>query len=694
MRRGAMAASVGAQVQGGVGKTDGGQSCAHRGATASPARCHFDMLSDELLLEVFGYASATELAALGSTARRFRQPTVLVPSILVPPAGADVTGALAPRAQLCSLVEAAARQHLQRRSALEQQRVPRRKGEPWLALMRELELLAKPVVFTDADEGVVLSHGGTVATDCSTYMEHLPVMCGSVAMRDGLHYVEMTSLQGCTAMYGVVGANFAPTHKMPAWKSRHGWMFGCYDGSLYHACTYRDWPGMQRTQVGDVVGLLLDLHSGSLAVYVNGTRLGLMVESGLRGPLYWVADLYSSSISGISTVRVGDARFVDVLAQAQLWTATSVAIQVVPPAVGSELAAVAAFETPSAAPARPTVPVIALPLPPSLASTSRPSSSTAAPSRAVDCGPLVDKKDCDSATSLEMQPRSSDDPTASSDAMLPPDWFDGPMAVDPNAFYTKWMLYAFLSAGPGVGIVWNWSNHCDGASNTTVVRCIQSCPHCPCYELNLLWTEQCGLCFVPGVYGLSLYIDVHGDPESWNCVGNLGILGLGWGVVASFHALRKVVRAGDGALAKLKVVNSSSSSLRVEPGVSGAQTSKSQLRLLSVRGRANCSVGYTLPSRDCLASNQFMTPLFRLIVMIIQSERHVLHIFAGGLAAKSQAMANGLLSVVRFFLRYRCGIARAGSLYILPADGTSSRLPWGLGHRRAGNGSIRMVSIT
>ena len=93
--------------------------------------------------------------------------------------------------------------------------------------------------------------------------------------------------------------------------------------------------------------------------------------------------------------------------------------------------------------------------------------------------------------------------------------------------------------------------------------------NCPCYH---------HACTLPGVYGLSLYIDVHGDPESWNCAGNLGILGLGWGVVASFHALRKVVKAGDGALAKLKVVNSSSLQ-----GEQGAGAGRSQLRLLSVR---------------------------------------------------------------------------------------------------------------
>ena len=35
----------------------------------------------------------------------------------------------------------------------------------------------------------------------------------------------------------------------------------------------------------DVVGLLLDLDTGSLTVYKNGDRLGVMVAEGLSGPV-------------------------------------------------------------------------------------------------------------------------------------------------------------------------------------------------------------------------------------------------------------------------------------------------------------------------------------------------------------------------------------------------------------------------
>jgi hypothetical protein len=40
---------------------------------------------------------------------------------------------------------------------------------------------------------------------------------------------------------------------------------------------------MQSAEVGDRIGLLLDLDQGSLTVYRNGQRLGVMVPSGLSG---------------------------------------------------------------------------------------------------------------------------------------------------------------------------------------------------------------------------------------------------------------------------------------------------------------------------------------------------------------------------------------------------------------------------
>ena len=50
--------------------------------------------------------------------------------------------------------------------------------------------------------------------------------------------------------------------------------------------------------MGETVGLLL--RGGSLAVYIEGRRVGVMC-TGLSGPLVWATDLYCS---GDSSVRI------------------------------------------------------------------------------------------------------------------------------------------------------------------------------------------------------------------------------------------------------------------------------------------------------------------------------------------------------------------------------------------------------
>ena len=45
---------------------------------------------------------------------------------------------------------------------------------------------------------------------------------------------------------------------------------------------------------GNRVGMLLDLDQGSMTVYKNGLKLGVMVAEGLSGPLCWAASLYDA----------------------------------------------------------------------------------------------------------------------------------------------------------------------------------------------------------------------------------------------------------------------------------------------------------------------------------------------------------------------------------------------------------------
>lgn len=51
-----------------------------------------------------------------------------------------------------------------------------------------------------------------------------------------------------------------------------------------------DWEGSEGFHIGDEVGMLLDLEDGTLSVYRNGRRLGVM-KDGLSGEYCWVSTL-------------------------------------------------------------------------------------------------------------------------------------------------------------------------------------------------------------------------------------------------------------------------------------------------------------------------------------------------------------------------------------------------------------------
>jgi hypothetical protein len=48
-------------------------------------------------------------------------------------------------------------------------------------------------------------------------------------------------------------------------------------------------------KLGDRIGLLLDLNEGSLRYYINRKPAGMLVKSGLVGPLFWRARLWKGA---------------------------------------------------------------------------------------------------------------------------------------------------------------------------------------------------------------------------------------------------------------------------------------------------------------------------------------------------------------------------------------------------------------
>ena len=51
------------------------------------------------------------------------------------------------------------------------------------------------------------------------------------------------------------------------------------------------WVGMESVSTGDEIGMLLNLDEGTLSVYKNGRKLGVM-KRGLAGEYCWVATIH------------------------------------------------------------------------------------------------------------------------------------------------------------------------------------------------------------------------------------------------------------------------------------------------------------------------------------------------------------------------------------------------------------------
>jgi hypothetical protein len=69
--------------------------------------------------------------------------------------------------------------------------------------------------------------------------------------------------------------------------------FDAIDGRRWPNTHQQAWQGQQGAKVGDRIGLLLNRVEGSLAVYKNDERLGMMVTTGLSGEYCWAVSLYN-----------------------------------------------------------------------------------------------------------------------------------------------------------------------------------------------------------------------------------------------------------------------------------------------------------------------------------------------------------------------------------------------------------------
>jgi hypothetical protein len=104
-------------------------------------------------------------------------------------------------------------------------------------------------------------------------------------MRAGRHFAQFTVEDGMYMYFGVI---------RPGWDVEGGESVYHVDGHcLYytgdgsHMPGHRNWEGRQGAhEEGDRIGMLLDLDQGSMTVYKNDERLGVMA-TGLSGEYSW-----------------------------------------------------------------------------------------------------------------------------------------------------------------------------------------------------------------------------------------------------------------------------------------------------------------------------------------------------------------------------------------------------------------------
>eukprot|EP01046_Picozoa_sp_COSAG06_P023374 COSAG06_NODE_1852_length_8164_cov_4.582275_2_plen_301_part_00 len=260
-----------------------------------------DAATDDTLLAIaIALPTAADLLRLALTCRaaaqRFYFTAASYSSGSAVPSGLVASGggtAAAQQAAAWSIIEEAARQWIA--SCTEQERgwVPRRGRESWLGLMWEVESLHRAAVFGRSHEHITLSEDGSLATRRGVVDYTGYTAASKAVMRAGRHYAQFT----------VVGGSMFSGVIQPGWDVEGGEDVQGGDGHCFYftfngACLpdYQDWEGKQGADDSDRIGMLLDLDQGSMTVYKNDQRLGLMA-AGLSGEYSWAVSLYNEGES-------------------------------------------------------------------------------------------------------------------------------------------------------------------------------------------------------------------------------------------------------------------------------------------------------------------------------------------------------------------------------------------------------------
>ena len=228
-----------------------------------------------------------DLLRLARACRRFAIKCIAAPAAhRTAASGGGTAAAATQQAVMWSIAEEAARRRIADCTDQERGWVPRRGRESWLGLMWEVQSLRRGAVFCRSHGTITLSEGGSLATRGGVLDYTGYTAASKAVLRAGLHYAEFTMVSGRLMFFGVIRPGWDVEGGMDADRVDGHCFYLTYDGQRFPGA--HNWEGMQDAmEEGDRIGLLLDLDQGSMTVYKNDERLGVMAATGLSGEYCW-----------------------------------------------------------------------------------------------------------------------------------------------------------------------------------------------------------------------------------------------------------------------------------------------------------------------------------------------------------------------------------------------------------------------
>ena len=162
--------------------------------------------------------------------------------------------------------------------------------------MHEVELLRVPLVFGWSHATFTLSEGGAVATR-GVHDGTFRAAASMAVMRSGRHSAQFTVVRGITVLFGVVRPGCNVEGGASAYNVDGHYFYCTHSTGAVNPATAAG-RGMQPAkEQGDRIGMLLDLDQGSMTVWKNDEKLGVMLAEGLSGEFCWAVEVSSQGES-------------------------------------------------------------------------------------------------------------------------------------------------------------------------------------------------------------------------------------------------------------------------------------------------------------------------------------------------------------------------------------------------------------